>query len=154
MLFRKEDMVTSVAKNHSKGWMLFFFAAALFNYAMGLPIMLVRSWSYNMTYVASVTRDPMALRLWFDFGFAVVLIGLGYQIVAQDVSRNRGIVWLGVLAKLFDVINLSYLFAAGLANRLVLLPAVIDGLFVVGFLYFLRSTSGMSVIPSGEPSAN
>ena len=60
---------------HRKAWMRFFVAAALFNYVIGLPIMLARTWSYNLTYVPSVTRDPMTLRLWADFGFAVLLIG-------------------------------------------------------------------------------
>jgi hypothetical protein len=135
---------------HRKAWMRFFVAAALFNYVIGLPIMLARTWSYNLTYVPSVSRDPMALRLWADFGFAVLLIGCGYQIIAHDVSRNRGIVWLGVIAKFFDVINLSHLFWMRLAKRLVLFPAVIDGLFVMGFLYFLRSTCEPLDGESGE----
>ncbi len=121
-------------------WTRFFFAAAGFNYVIGFPIMLARLWSYNAVYVASVSRAPMALRLWADFGFFVVLIGLGYQMVAHNISANRGIVWLGVFAKLFDVFNLTNLYLTGRAHPLVLAPALIDGAFTVGFLIFLRKT--------------
>jgi hypothetical protein len=120
-------------------WSRLFLAAALFNYVIGFPILLLRRWSFDLSYVETVGRDPMALRLWADFGFAVVLIGYGYQIIARDVDRNRGIVTLGILAKLFDVINLSTLFAWGVARPVVLIPAAIDGLFVIAFIAFLRS---------------
>jgi hypothetical protein len=121
-------------------WTRFFFVAAGFNYVIGFPIMAARLWSYNLVYVASVSRDPMALRLWADFGFFVVLIGLGYQMIAHNVSANRGIVWLGVFAKLFDVFNLTNLYLVGHANWIVLAPALIDGAFTVGFLIFLVKT--------------
>jgi hypothetical protein len=84
----------------------------------------------------------MALKLWADFGFAVLLIGLGYQIIARDVRKNRGIVILGIIAKLFDVINLTILFAAGIARPIALAPAAIDGGFVVAFVVFYLKTRG------------
>jgi hypothetical protein len=120
-------------------WSRIFLLAALFNYVIGFPILLLRRWTFDLSYVEAVGRDPMALRLWADFGFAVVLIGYGYQIVARDVDRNRGIVILGIGAKLFDVINLSTLYAWGLARPVVLIPAGIDGLFVIAFIAFLRA---------------
>jgi hypothetical protein len=125
-------------------WATVFLLAALFNYAIGLPIMLARRWSYELSYLPEVSRDPMALRLWADFGFAVVLIGLGYQIVSRDVSRNRGIVLLGIIAKLFDVFNLTYLYLRGVARPLVLAPAFIDGVFVALFIAFWISTARKS----------
>jgi hypothetical protein len=125
-------------------WATVFLLAALFNYAIGLPIMLARRWSYDLSYLPEVSRDPMALRLWADFGFAVVLIGLGYQIVSRDVSKNRGIVLLGIIAKLFDVFNLTYLYLRGVAKPLVLAPALIDGVFVALFIAFWISTARKS----------
>lgn len=117
-------------------WSRFFLVAALFNYVIGLPILFARRWTYNLTYAPDVTRDVMALRLWMDFGFSVVLIGIGYHLVSRDVTQNRGIVLLGILAKLFDVINLSTLYAWGVARPLALVPAVIDGSFALGFAWF------------------
>lgn len=122
-----------------QGWSRLFLGAALFNYLIGFPIMFARRWSFDFSYVPGVGHDPMALRLWADFGFAVVLIGYGYQIVSRDVTQNRGIVVLGIIAKLFDVINLSTLWWWGIAKPAVLIPAGIDGLFVIAFLVFLSS---------------
>lgn len=117
-------------------WKLLFIGAAIFNYVIGFPILLARNWSYTFSFASSVGKDPMAMRLWADFGFAVVLIGFGYQIVSRDVSQNRGVVLLGIIAKLFDVLNLSLLYSWGYAKPIVLLPAAIDGAFVVAFLVF------------------
>ncbi|HLL70896.1 MAG TPA: hypothetical protein VK363_05650 [Pyrinomonadaceae bacterium] len=122
-------------------WTLVFYAAALFNYAIGFPILLARRWTYDLAYVSEVTRDPMALRFWSDFGFGVVLIGVGYHLLARDVSKNRGIVLLGIFAKLFDVFNLTTLYLWGLAKPLVLVPALIDAAFVVLFVAFWISTA-------------
>lgn len=117
-------------------WSRIFLIAALFNYAIGVPILLFRQWSYDHSYVMAVGRDPMAMRLWADFGFAVILIGFGYQIISRDVSKNRGIVVLGIIAKLFDVINLTVLYFLGIARPLVLIPAFSDAVFAALFIIF------------------
>jgi hypothetical protein len=93
----------------------------------------------------------MALRLWADFGFAVVLIGFGYQLVSRDVSKNRGIVLLGILAKLFDVFNLTTLFMWGIARPIVLIPAFIDAVFVALFVAFWFS-SARTLKPKDSPA--
>lgn len=135
-------------------WSRVFLAAALFNYVIGCPIMLLRRWSFDLSYADQISRDPMTLRLWSDFGFAVVLIGYGYQIVARDIDQNRGIVILGIGAKLFDVINLSSLFISGVAKPLVLVPAAIDALFVIAFaVFYCTHRSGPHYLQPVDSSA-
>lgn len=129
---------------YERRWSRFFLIAALFNYAIGFPILFFRHWAYNVSFLAAVGRDPMAIRLWADFGFAVILIGLGYQIIARDVNKNRGIVLLGIIAKLFDVVNLTLLFVWGFARPLVLIPALIDGIFAIFFVIFWFSSKDRS----------
>ena len=121
-------------------WPKIFFIAALFNYAMGLPILLATEWTYDLVYTETISRVPMALSLWADFGIMVILIGYGYQLVSQDITKNRGIVLLGIFAKLFDVITLSYRFITDIANAIVLIPAFIDSVFVVLFVMFWYQT--------------
>lgn len=116
-------------------WMLFFFAAAAFNFCMGGPIVFASDFSYTIAYVGAA--DASTLRFWGDFGFAVLLVGAGYAIVGFNVDANRGIVWLGIFAKAYDVIMLSLRWEHGLAHDIVLLPAAIDGAFGVFFIVFL-----------------
>jgi hypothetical protein len=120
-----------------KYWALLFFAAGVFNFCLGGPIFFAPGWSYRLAYIGEA--DAATLRFWSDFGFAVLLIGVGYFIVAVNVDKGIGIVWLGILAKLFDVIVLTLRFSDGLANVIVLLPAAIDGAFVLAFALFLWS---------------
>ncbi|HEY9608740.1 hypothetical protein [Allocoleopsis sp.] len=125
----------------SKFWSRMFLAAAVFNFLMGGPIMLAPKGSYALAYIPLLTGDDaIALKFWADFGFSVLLIGVGYYLVSRDVTKNHSIVWLGVFAKLFDVIVLSYRFAIGVAKALVIFPAVIDGVFVLLFVLFLYKT--------------
>jgi hypothetical protein len=129
--------ITMIDDRH---WPKIFFFAALFNYAMGLPILFATEWTYELVYTENITREPMALSLWADFGIMVILIGYGYQIISRDVTKNRGIVLLGIFAKLFDVVTLSYRYVSEIANAIVLIPAFIDGVFVLFFIIFWLRT--------------
>jgi hypothetical protein len=119
-------------------WSRMFVAAAIFNFIIGIPILVAHKWTYELAYsVPLPADDKMTLKFWGDFGFAVVLIGVGYYLVSRDVTVNHGLVWLGIGAKLFDVFVLSYRYFDDVANAIVLLPAAIDGLFVLLFALFL-----------------
>jgi hypothetical protein len=86
-------------------WKLFFCVAAAFNFCMGGPIFFAPEFSHASAYIGDANAST--LMFWRDFGFAVVLVGAGYAIVGFNVDANRGIVWLGIFAKAYDVINLS-----------------------------------------------
>ena len=52
------------------------------------PIFFAPAFSHAIAYVD--VADASTLRFWGDFGFAVMLVGAGYAIVAFDVDANRG----------------------------------------------------------------
>lgn len=119
-------------------WPRMFVAAALFNFAIGVPILVAPQWTYDIAYTDAVDSvGGMTLRFWRDFGFAVVIIGTGYYLVSRRLATNTDLVWIGILAKLFDVVVLTYRFAIDVAESIVLLPALIDGIFVILFALFL-----------------
>jgi hypothetical protein len=127
-----------------KIWTLLFVATGIFNFCMGGPIFFAPGWSCQLAYYID-PADAATLRFWGDFGFAVLLIGVGYIFVALDIDKNIGIVWLGIFAKLFDVIVLSVRWSEGLAHAIVLFPAAIDDSFVLAFVLFLwRARSASS----------
>jgi hypothetical protein len=127
-----------------RSWQRMFAVAALFNFSMGLPIMFASRSTFGLAYgPTGGIDDPTVLMFWRDFGFMVVLIGVGYVVVAVRPEAHIGIVWLGIPAKLFDVVVLTSRWAAGLANPIVLIPAAIDGAFAIAFAAFLRRTRRM-----------
>ena len=123
----------------SKGWKVLFVLAAVFNFAIGIPIVLFRHWTFDIAFRDGIASgSDFAPQLWADFGVFVILIGVGYLFIAADPPRQRMLVWLGVLAKGFDVVVLSWRTWFGIANPIVLVPAAIDGVFMVLFLLFLN----------------
>ena len=129
--------ITMIDDRH---WSKIFFFAALLNEARGLLRLVATEGTYELVYTENITREPMALSLWADFGILVILIGSGYQIISRAVTTTRGIVLLGIFAKLFDVVTLSYRYVSEIANAIVLIPAFIDGVFVLFFIIFWLRT--------------
>ena len=124
--------------NTKKLWSRIFLGAALFNFGMGIPILFFPAWSLNLAYHTKSLALDSTYRFWGDFGFTVIAIGIGYLLVSLDVTRNRGIVWLGIIGKLYDVLVLTYRYIIGIASFTVLFPAIVDGIFVVLFILFLN----------------
>ena len=129
----------------ARQWRNMWIAAAVFNFIIAVPLIFATTWTYEIAYgISQSDIDAMALRLWRDFGIFVLLIGVGYYLVAIDVTKNRALALLGVFAKLFDVVTLTYRYFIGIAQSIVLVPAAIDGIFMLLFIWFLFKTSKSS----------
>ena len=127
-----------ISAESQTAWRYFFVAAALFNFAIGIPLFLARRWTFAIAFRnPSVSGLGLAPDLWADFGFCVALIGLGYLFIAVDPARERSLIWLGVFAKAFDVITLTWRTMIGVTNAIVLLPAAADAVFLAFFLIYL-----------------
>jgi len=74
------------------------------------------------------------------FMFAVVVFGIGYYIVSLDLTLNRGIVWLGGVAKIILFFVASYLYAIGKASVIIWTIFLGDFLWGAAFLTFLYHT--------------
>ena len=76
-------------------WKLIFWVAAIFNFAVGLPMLLAP----EMLLPAigqPLPDDLLMIRL---AALLIVVLGIGYGMVARDPAANRPILWLGVLGK-------------------------------------------------------
>jgi hypothetical protein len=76
-------------------WKLVFWVAALFNFAVGLP-MLVAPEALLADIGQPVPADLLMTRL---AALLIVVLGIGYGMVARDPVANRPILWLGILGK-------------------------------------------------------
>ncbi len=117
------------------GWRLTFFAAALFNFAVGLPMVIAPGLVGGGLGMA--TADPFTLRL---IGWMITTFGIGYAMVGLEPRKHRGIVLLGIIGKV-GVIALTWWLAwRGLVARDFALLAGGDLFFVAVFVAFLRRT--------------
>ncbi len=102
-------------------WRIFFWAAALFNFGVGLAGMLVPT--------ASLDGRMM--------GVLVFAFGIIYVLVARDPLRYRSALWAGIVSKGGVVALLGADVLARRADAATVTIIAIDAIFVIGFLAFL-----------------
>lgn len=115
------------------GWRVFFIVAALFNFAAGLPLLLVPE------LMLANLNIPVPVDLLFHrmTGLLVVVFGLLYAFVAVDQVRYRALVWLGVVGKTGVVVLFAQAFLAGSIPLPAFAVSLGDLAFTLGFLVFL-----------------
>lgn len=80
---------------------------------------------------------PISMIWLHSFLFLVINLGIGYLIVSFDISKNHGIVIIGIIAKLgYFLISLIY-FIIGDIGLPALLSASVDVIFSALFIEFL-----------------
>jgi len=80
---------------------------------------------------------PISMIWLQSFLFLVANLGIGYLIVSLDISKNHGIVVIGIIAKIgYFLISLAY-FVIGDIGILTLLFAGVDIIFSILFIEFL-----------------
>ena len=109
-------------------WM--FYVAAVFNWVMTAALLL----GVNVILGISIPLDSLGRQL---VCLLIAVFGYGYYLVGRDITRNEGIVVLGIVGK---VLIFVVFLANAIAGRLpysILLPASGDLLFVILFFEFL-----------------
>jgi hypothetical protein len=80
---------------------------------------------------------PISMIWLQSFLFLVANLGIGYFIVSLDISKNHGIVIIGIIAKLgYFLISLIYFIISDI-GLLTLLLASVDIIFSILFIEFL-----------------
>ncbi|MDO9337801.1 MAG: hypothetical protein Q7T61_15510 [Caulobacter sp.] len=77
-----------------RAWKAVFAVAALFNFAVGLPLLIAPAAFYAM--LGQTAPDILNAQL---AGGLIAVFGIGYAMVARDPAANRGIIVLGVIGK-------------------------------------------------------
>jgi len=110
-----------------------FYVSAIFNWVAALTLLFGDSFLRSLTDT-EITFDPLSKQL---FCGCVAVFGIGYWIVARDISRNRGLVWIGIIGKLM-VISVLYAHAiAGSAPYSLASLSLVDLVFTGLFVEFL-----------------
>ncbi|MFX0064200.1 MAG: hypothetical protein ACFFC7_18665 [Candidatus Hermodarchaeota archaeon] len=113
-----------------------FLIGAIWNWLIGV-IFIVASIFLTDVYTMFGTQEPLSL-VWFHIFFIFVIIfGIGYFWVGQDIDKNHGIVKMGIIAKLSVVVVFFYYVLIGDFNLLAMGPPIVDLIFAILFLEFL-----------------
>lgn len=80
---------------------------------------------------------PISIIWLQSFLFLVANLGIGYFIVSMDISKNYGIVIIGVIAKLGYLLICVIYFMIGDIGLITLLFAGVDIVFSILFIEFL-----------------
>ncbi len=113
-------------------WSGYFKAAALFNLAVALPMLVMPPLVAVMLGDASLNHPPLTQLL----AWMILTFGVGYWLVARDPVRNGTIAALGAMGKLGVVVIAWIGFASGSTPLLLALLTVADLLWAIGFLRF------------------
>lgn len=103
------------------GWKIFFWAAAIFNFMVGLAGMLSPAADIDTRIV----------------GLLVFCFGVIYVLVARDPARFGSTLWAGVIGKVGVVALLAPAQFGEAGNFLLSGIIAIDAIFAAGFLVFL-----------------
>lgn len=107
----------------TRHWVLFFWAAAIFNWIVGFSGMVVPGVSIDSRMI----------------GVLVFAFGVVYWLVARDPLRYASVLWAGVIGKLGIVGLLVPTVFSAEGDTVVGILLVADLLFAIGFLAFLFS---------------
>ncbi|MCP4656878.1 MAG: hypothetical protein GY856_15820 [bacterium] len=120
-----------------KIWRSFFLVAGAFNVLGGLGGFFTFEAQFRLQELEPPTY-PFAFQLLF---IAVVILGVGYLMVAYDPVRNRNLVWIGLLTKIAGFAMTCWAIADGqLPPSAWWQPVVNDLIWAIGFAGFLLAT--------------
>lgn len=116
---------------------IMFTAAAWWNWVAALLFMGMAALMPQLTSL--FLNEPLASFLWFYLFFGLVaVLGWGYYLVAQDPHRNRNIIKLGVLGKLFVVAVIVGAWWTGQLTLLTVAAVAVDLVFALLFIGVLK----------------
>jgi hypothetical protein len=126
----------------SGSWRTFFLIAALYDLVLGAAFFFLHGPLFEMLGI-SLPNNISYIHLTAAFVFVQ---GLGYWFVYQDPGANRPIVKIGVPYKFaFASLGFYYLAIGQLLHPIFLVFSVLDVLFLIGFVMFMRA------VPDPEP---
>ncbi len=92
------------------------------------------------------SEDVLVKFYHYNFWFVVLVMGIGYAIVARNPSQNQGLILIGSIGKLAAAVSWLIMYALGEATPLVLAGVAYDGSFGILFLLvFWQMRSGSMV---------
>jgi CDP-diglyceride synthetase len=130
-------MTTEDVMKDVKLYRKLFTLAAIWNWAAALLFMAMAV--LNLEMIRLFLIRPPENYLWFHLFFGVVVVfGIGYYWVGQDVYGNRSIIKMGMLGKLWVFLLIAVAWRQGILTLLAAAAGTVDLGFALCFCGILR----------------
>jgi hypothetical protein len=115
-----------------------FFIGALWNLMVGLGNLTFFKTSMRIMFgknaVTNVITSTLPLRFFY---IAVALFGWGYYMVSRNLKENRGIIWMGMVAKVIIFGTFVWYYRLRQVKILAVLAGSVDFVFTILFAIFM-----------------
>ena len=118
-----------------------FYWAALWNISAALIAIFFHHFQFRLFFSSEAYIDNFYQPLGYKLSMlAVLLFGIGYYMVSKELTLNRAIVWLGMIAKVILFFIFTYYFIAGKATFTAFVVFFGDFIWAILFAMFLYQT--------------
>lgn len=125
-----------------------FLTAGIWNLAAGLLCWLESIIMPDLFFKMFAMPLPSSLFPFHAMFWFILAFGIGYIIVSRDITKNHGILTIGILGKILFFIDCIITLILKEANFMLVATGVIDLIFAVLFIEFLLKSRKMSNQPS------
>lgn len=130
--------VTAARHDAGRPYRSLFLAAAIYDIGLGLAFLAAAGPIFEWLGAIGLP-DPTYVHLVSGF---IAAQGLGYALVWRHLWRNVDLVWVGIVFKLVYIgAAVGSMIRGDLPHAVFAWFALIDALFILGFLLFLRTAS-------------
>lgn len=115
-----------------------FLIGAIWNLVVGLMFIALSPLADVLVPMFGMEVPP-SLVFYHSFFGIVAVFGIGFYLVARDLTKNHGIVVLGAITKFYVFILYLIYFLLGFSNFLPIIFVIVDLIFACLFVEFLIS---------------
>ncbi len=123
------------ARPSMAAWRRYFLVAAVYDMALGAAFLVAGD-----GILSAIGMTPPPHVAYYQLAAVFVFVqGFSYLVIWRDPATSRGLVWVGVAYKAAYAALAVWYLALGILPSAFFVPwAVVDVLFMLGFLWFLR----------------
>jgi len=128
----------------AKYYKILFLVAGIWNLVAALTCWLGGIISPELFFGMFSMPIPSSLFPYHAMFWFIIVFGIGYIIVSRNITKNHGIIIIGILGKILFFIDCIITLLLNEANFILVLSGIVDLIFAFLFLEFLLQTKKMS----------
>lgn len=123
---------------------ILFLIAGIWNLGVAIPCWIGSVFMPDVFFNIFNMPSPASLLPFHAMFLFIIVFGIGYITVSRDITKNHGIILIGLLGKILFFIVCVIALSLNKANIMLLVTGIIDLIFAILFIEFLLKTKKVS----------